>query len=104
MTDYSILTRGFPFWHRAKPQLVSSLIPEADSVQEALRHLEAEFSNLPAVKQGVPQCGPSQPQCDFPPPVVLGLSLGSSKSGPERRISVLVVYVGGEPKNHNERK
>lgn len=52
MTDYSILTRGFPFWHRAKPQLVSSLIPEADSVQEALRHLEAEFSNLPAAEAG----------------------------------------------------
>lgn len=53
MTDYSILARGFPFWHRAKPQPVSSLLPEADSLQEALRHLEAEFSNLPAAEARV---------------------------------------------------
>lgn len=45
MTDDSILTSSFVLWHRAKPQLVSSLIPKATSPQEDLRHLEAESSN-----------------------------------------------------------
>lgn len=51
-----------------------------------------------------PQCGPSQAQSDFLPPVVLGLSLGSPKSRPERRISVLLEYLGGQPKKQSERE
>lgn len=51
-----------------------------------------------------PQCGPSQAQSDFLAPVVLDLSLGSPKSRPERRISVLLVYLGGEHKKQSERE
>lgn len=83
--DYSILSSSFQLWHRARPQLVSSLIPQADSPQEALRHLEAELANPRA--EGTP-CGPSQAQCDLPPPVVLGLHLCYPESRPGRRVSV----------------
>lgn len=51
-----------------------------------------------------PQCGPSQAQSDFLAPVVLDLSLGSPKSRPERRVSVLLVYSGGEHKKQSERE
>lgn len=39
-------------WHGAKLLLVSSLILKADSLQEALRHLKAEFSNPQAAQAG----------------------------------------------------
>lgn len=101
MPDYSSLASSSELWHRAKPQLVSSLIPKADSPQEALRHLEAEFSNPQA---GGTPCGPSQAQCGLPPPVVLGLRLCYPDSRPGREISVRAVYVAGEPKMQSERK
>lgn len=58
MPDDSILTSSFVLWHRAKPQLVSSLIPKAASPQEALRHLEAECSNPRA--GGTPRVDPAK--------------------------------------------
>lgn len=69
---YSILTSSFVLRHRAKPQLVSSLIPKAASPQEALRHLEAECPNPRA--GGTPR-GPRQAPCALPPPVALKADL-----------------------------